>query len=213
MVSVNTDLYQSALAIPITALLCFVQIWQGYIALAIGAVFMGGTLLRYRQLPEIWHPLLQLQWQLSPYYFALILAIIVYGVSGSKSIGLAMVALALSGYFALLIQRTTNKGAQGQNQVSHSLLFTITTEIKAAIRESYHLAYGLTLGLALFPILLHFEIPFGLNRNNTLFALMEFLSLILLAKLILQRGVAIRLHRRTLPLKWGWHGLLVLSYF
>ncbi len=93
---------------------------------------------------------------------------------------------------------------------------TLAAEIQAAIKESYHLAYGLTLGLALLPIMLHFELTLGLNRDNASFVLIEFLSLALLARLILQHGAAIRLHRRILPLqglKWSWHLLLALSYF
>ncbi|MCS6158934.1 DUF2339 domain-containing protein [Shewanella baltica] len=202
------------LAVLMTASLCLIHAWQGLAALAIGALFMGFTLLRYRQLPETWRPLLQLQWQLSPYYFALVLAVIVYGFNHSELVGIAMTALALSGYFALLIQKSLSKRAEGQ--ASHSMKLTLVAEIQAAIKESYHLAYGLTLGLALLPIMLHFEITLGLNRDNASFVLIEFLSLALLARLILQHGAAIRLHRRILPLqglKWGWHLLLALSYF
>ncbi|MDT3271963.1 DUF2339 domain-containing protein [Shewanella sp. SP2S2-4] len=202
------------LAVLMTASLCLIHVWQGLAALVIGALFMGFTLLSYRQLPETWRPLLQLQWQLSPYYFALVLAVIVYGFNHSELVGIAMTALALSGYFALLIQKGLSKSAEGQD--SRSMKLNLVTEIQAAIKESYHLAYGLTLGLALLPIMLHFEITLGLNRDNASFVLIEFLSLALLARLILQHGVAIRLHRRILPLqglKWGWHLLLALSYF
>ena len=202
------------LAVLMTASLCLIHVWQGLAALVIGALFMGFTLLRYRQLPETWRPLLQLQWQLSPYYFALVLAVIVYGFNHSELVGIAMTALALSGYFALLIQKSLSKSAEGQT--SRSMKLTLVAQIQAAIKESYHLAYGLTLGLALLPIMLHFEITLGLNRDNASFVLIEFLSLALLARLILQHGAAIRLHRRILPLqglKWGWHLLLALSYF
>lgn len=202
------------LAVLMTASLCLIHAWQGLVALAVGALFMGFTLLRYRQLPEHWRPLLQLQWQLSPYYFALVLAVIVYGFNHSERVGIAMTALALSGYFALLIQRGVSQTSSGHT--SHSMKLTLVAEIQAAIKESYHLAYGLTLGLALLPIMLHFELTLGLNRDNASFVLIEFLSLALLARLILQHGAAIRLHRRILPLqglKWGWHLLLALSYF
>ena len=202
------------LAVLMTASQCLIHAWQGLAALAVGALFMGFTLLRYRQLPETWRPLLQLQWQLSPYYFALVLAVIVYGFNHSELVGIAMTALALSGYFALLIQRGLS--LRGVSQASHSMKLTLAAEIQAAIKESYHLAYGLTLGLALLPIMFHFELTLGLNRDNASFMLIEFLSLALLARLILQHGAAIRLHRRILPLqglKWGWHLLLALSYF
>lgn len=207
------------LAVLMTASLCLIHAWQGLAALAVGALFMGFTLLRYRQLPEHWRPLLQLQWQLSPYYFALVLAVIVYGFNHSELVGIAMTALALSGYFALLIQRGLSLRGVSQRSVgqsSYSAKFPLAAEIQAAIKESYHLAYGLTLGLALLPIMLHFELTLGLNRDNASFVLIEFLSLALLARLILQHGAAIRLHRRILPLqglKWGWHLLLALSYF
>lgn len=202
------------LAVLMTASLCLIHAWQGLAALAVGALFMGFTLLRYRQLPERWRPLLQLQWQLSPYYFALVLTVIVYGFNHSELVGIAMTALALSGYFALLIQRGLS--LRDVSQASHSMKLTLAAEIQAAIKESYHLAYGLTLGLALLPIMLHFELTLGLNRDNASFVLIEFLSLALLARLILQHGAAIRLHRRILPLqglKWSWHLLLALSYF
>ncbi|MDT3321745.1 DUF2339 domain-containing protein [Shewanella sp. SP1S2-4] len=202
------------LAVMMTASLCLIHVWQGLAALTVGALFMGFTLLRYRQLPETWRPLLQLQWQLSPYYFALVLAVIVYGFNHSELVGIAMTALALSGYFALLIQRGVSQ--RPVSQASHSMKLILVAEIQAAIKESYHLAYGLTLGLALLPIMLHFEITLGLNRDNASFVLIEFLSLALLARLILQHGAAIRLHRRIMPLqglKWGWHLLLALSYF
>lgn len=207
------------LAVLMTASLCLIHAWQGLAALAVGALFMGFTLLRYRQLPETWRPLLQLQWQLSPYYFALVLAVIVYGFNHSELVGIAMTALALSGYFALLIQRGLSLRGVSQRsvgQASYSAKFPLAAEIQAAIKESYHLAYGLTLGLALLPIMLHFELTLGLNRDNASFMLIEFLSLALLARLILQHGATIRLHRRILPLqglKWGWHLLLALSYF
>ncbi|AVI64906.1 hypothetical protein CKQ84_02855 [Shewanella sp. WE21] len=207
------------LAVLMTASLCLIHAWQGLAALAVGALFMGFTLLRYRQLPETWRPLLQLQWQLSPYYFALVLAVIVYGFNHSELVGIAMTALALSGYFALLIQRGLSLRGVSQasvGQASYSAKFPLAAEIQAAIKESYHLAYGLTLGLALLPIMFHFELTLGLNRDNASFMLIEFLSLALLARLILQHGAAIRLHRRILPLqglKWGWHLLLALSYF
>jgi len=202
------------LAVLMTASLCLIHAWQGLAALTVGALFMGFTLLRYRQLPETWRPLLQLQWQLSPYYFALVLAVIVYGFNHSELVGIAMTALALSGYFALLIQRGVSQ--RPVSQASHSMKLILVAEIQAAIKESYHLAYGLTLGLALLPIMFHFELTLGLNSDNASFVLIEFLSLALLARLILQQGVAIRLHRRILPLqglKWGWHLLLALSYF
>ncbi|MCU8004593.1 MULTISPECIES: DUF2339 domain-containing protein [unclassified Shewanella] len=207
------------LAVLMTASLCLIHAWQGLAALAVGALFMGFTLLRYHQLPEHWRPLLQLQWQLSTYYFALVLAVIVYGFNHSELVGIAMTALALSGYFALLIQRGLSLRGVSQasvGQTSYSAKFPLAAEIQAAIKESYHLAYGLTLGLALLPIMLHFELTLGLNRDNASFMLIEFLSLALLARLILQHGAAIRLHRRILPLqglKWGWHLLLALSYF
>lgn len=207
------------LAVLMTASLCLIHAWQGLAALAVGALFMSFTLLRYRQLPETWRPLLQLQWQLSPYYFALVTAVIVYGFNHSELVGIAMTALALSGYFALLIQRGLSLRGVSQRsvgQASYSAKFPLAAEIQAAIKESYHLAYGLTLGLALLPIMFHFELTLGLNRDNASFMLIEFLSLALLARLILQHGAAIRLHRHILPLqglKWGWHLLLALSYF
>lgn len=198
------------LAVLTTASLCLFEIWQGLIALLIGILIMGFALARYRRLPDRWRQLLTLQWQLSPYYFALVLAVLVYGLNRTDVVAWSMTALALSGYFALLIQRRTKHGSVQTGLIAH-----IAIETQAAVRSSYSLAYGLCLGLALLPILLHFEISLGLDLNNALLILCEFTALALLATLILRHGVAIRLHRRFLPLqwlKWGWHGLLALSY-
>lgn len=171
---------------------------------------MGFVLIRYRKLPEEWRQLLTLQWQLSPYYFALVLAVLVYGLNHIDVVAWSMTALALSGYFALLIQRRAKHTGPKKGLLVH-----IANEMQAAIRPSYSLAYGLCLGFALLPILLHFEISLRVDLNNALLILCEFTALALLATLILRRGVAIRLHRPFLPLqwlKWGWHGLLALSY-
>jgi len=198
------------LAVLTTASLCLFEIWQGLIGLLIGILIMGFVLARYRTLPDRWRQLLTLQWQLSPYYFALVLAVLVYGLNRTEVVAWSMTALALSGYFALLIQRASQYSGQKTGLLAH-----IASEIQAAVRSSYSLAYGLCLGLALLPIMLHFEISLRLDLNNALLILCEFTALALLATLILRRGVAIRLHRRFLPLqwlKWGWHGLLALSY-
>lgn len=198
------------LAVLTTASLCLFEIWQGLIALLIGTLVMGFVLIRYRKLPEEWRQLLTLQWQLSPYYFALVLAVLVYGLNHIDVVAWSMTALALCGYFALLIQRRAKHTGP-----KTGLLVHIANEMQAAIRPSYSLAYGLCLGFALLPILLHFEISLRVDLNNALLILCEFTALALLATLILRRGVAIRLHRRVLPLqwlKWGWHGLLALSY-
>lgn len=198
------------LAILTTASLCLIEVWQGLIALLIGMLVMGFVLIRYRTLPDRWRLLLTLQWQLSPYYFALPLTVLVYGLNRTDVVAWSMTALALSGYFALLLQRGANHTGEKTSLFGH-----IASEIQAAVRSSYSLAYGLCLGLALLPILLHFEISLRVDLNNALLILCEFTALALLATLILRRGVAIRLHRRFLPLqwlKWGWHGLLALSY-
>ncbi|ASK70256.1 hypothetical protein CF168_16155 [Shewanella bicestrii] len=198
------------LAILTTASLCLFEVWQGLIALLIGALVMGFVLLRYRKLAKPWASLLTLQWQLSPYYFALVLAVLVYGFNRVDVVAWSMTALALSGYFALLIQRRTKHGSVQTGLIAH-----IAIETQAAVRSSYSMAYGLCLGLALLPIMLHFELSLRLDLNNVLLILCELMALALLALLILRRGVAIRLHQRFLPLqwlKWGWHGLLALSY-
>ena len=57
-------------------------------------------------------PLLQLQWQLSPYYFALVLAVIVYGFNHSELVGIAM-TFSLKWLFCIAYQKSL-KRTEGQ---------------------------------------------------------------------------------------------------
>jgi hypothetical protein len=221
-------------AIMVTAISCLAEHWQGLIALTVGAGFMLYLLKNFRQLSPQWQAQLTLQWHISPFYFALVIAVMVQTLMGilhlnvgqtswstvSWSVvswGLAswsIVTVTLAGYFALLISRKP---------------------VPDALRPGYTVAYTLVYACALLPLLMHsvlalsvntfavnfFEVNFfevnslGINSNVLLLNLAETASLIILAKLILTNGLAIRFHQRSISLKvlhWSWHILLGLSY-
>ena len=73
-------------------------------ALFVGALFMAFLHLRYLQLNALLKVVLRLHWQLSPYYFALVTAVIVHTLM--SLLGLphwGIVSAALSVYFVLLL--------------------------------------------------------------------------------------------------------------
>jgi hypothetical protein len=105
-----------------------------------------------------------------------------------------IVAMALGGYFFLLMSRVP---------------------VPEALRPSYSVGYVLLFACAVSPLLMHLQIDLDLNIDNLLLNLAEAGSLVILAKLILANGLAIRFHKRYLPLivlHWGWQLLLGLSY-
>lgn len=189
-------------AILITAASCLAEVWQGLAALTIGAGFMLFILINYQNLSRLWRIMLKQQWHLSPFYFALVIAVAVktfldllpYSFSNA---GWSIVAVTLCGYFTLLMSR---------KPVPEPLL------------RGYTAAYALVFACAVSPLLIHAELalsPFSMNLDNLMLNLAEAGSLFILAKLILANGLAIRFHRKAVPLNvlhWGWHILLALSY-
>jgi hypothetical protein len=197
----------TVVAIIVTATSCLAEHWQGLMALTVGASFMLYLLKNFRQLSPQWQAQLTLQWHLSPFYFALVIAVIVQTLMGFlhwSTISWSMVAVTLAGYFALLISRKP---------------------VPDALRPGYTVAYIFVFACAVFPILMHSTLTLGVNISSVnslginsgvvLLNLIEAASLIILAKLILTNGLAIHFHQRSISLKvlhWSWHILLGLSY-
>ncbi|WP_037027505.1 DUF2339 domain-containing protein [Psychromonas aquimarina] len=181
-------------AIIITALSCLFELWQGLAALAAGGLFMGFLVYRYLYLDRLQQLILRLQWQLSPYYFALVLAVITHSLMSLWQPEWAVVAAALCAYFYLLLRRHPSA---------------------LVLRSSYSAAYALLFVFAAAPVLLHSQVSFSLSAESLIVMLCELCTLLILGKLIVERGAAVRLHRKSLPLdvlRWGWHILLALSY-
>ncbi len=187
-------------AILFTAISCLDNQWQGLVALAIGALALGSVHGRYEQMNRHWRILLRFPWQLSPFYFALVLAVAVQTLSGLIAPGWSLVFLALTGYFALLVERDNALGRR----------------FAKALRPGYDLAYGLLLLLPLAPIILHGDRPLGLDISSLLFSLSELGILVVLAWYLRGKRLGIASHKKLLPkpaLLWGWHSLLAVSYF
>ena len=190
----------TGLAIAMTAISCLDQIWQGLAALTIGALFMAALTMRYASLSEHWQKWLSLQWHIAPFYFALVLAVIVQTLMGQSISSWAITTLAVTGYFALLLEARTPVGK----------LFD------RALKPAYSLAYGLLFAFACAPTVMHSEIVLALNFSNMLFNVAELGVLAILAWYLSGKRLAIRVHRKSIPtnvLTWGWHILLGLNYF
>ncbi|MCG9714924.1 DUF2339 domain-containing protein [Shewanella insulae] len=189
-----------ATAMLFTAISCLDNQWQGLVALAIGALALGTVHGRYGQLDRRWRILLRFPWQLSPFYFALVVAVAVQTLSGLIAPGWSLVFLGLTGYFALLLERDNALGRS----------------FAKALRPGYDLAYGLLLLLPLAPIILHGDRPLGLDMSSLLFSLSELGILVVLAWYLRGKRLGIESHKKLLPkpaLAWGWHSLLAVSYF
>ncbi|MFT5704649.1 MAG: hypothetical protein ACI8SK_000597 [Shewanella sp.] len=177
-------------AISITALSCLEQRWQGLIGLTIGAVMMSILLVRYLSLDNISQRIFKFQWQLSPFYFGLITAVITQSLVGNWGV----VAAVLTGYFVWLIS---------------------LKPIPDVLKSGASLPYGLTVAFGIAPLLIHTQTYMLSNTENLLYCLAEVASLAILGWLVLQNGAVIRAHRSTISLavlQWGWHILLALSY-
>ena len=199
------------LATLMTASYCLAQVWQGLVALTLGGLLIGGILLWRDKLSHQWQAVTQLQLRLSPYYFALVIAVISQTLT-SFFVGDGMfvqwqsqwglTALIIAGYFTLLTQDHRPVG-QG-----------IKSRLKQATRPSFSVAYGLVYLFALCPLVLHFvsstTTSIGLMLN-----LAELGSLILLYWYITAGGIGIKAHKRILStrlLLLIWHGLLSINY-
>lgn len=184
----------TVLAIVLTAFSCLAEWWQGLLALMIGAGFMAILHYQYLRMKLLARIIARLQWQLSPYYFALVLAVIVHTLMNIWQANWGIVAAALCAYFAQLVS---------------------VKPVPAVLRPSYTAAYLLIFACAISPLLMHSQLRFGMNVDSLLYSLSEAATLIIVARLILARGLAIRFYRKLLPLtqlQWGWHILLTLSY-
>ncbi|MEH6469953.1 MAG: DUF2339 domain-containing protein [Halopseudomonas sp.] len=186
----------TVVATVITAMACLAEQWQGLIALAIGAGFMLSLLYGYPRLDRLWRLMLKRQWHLSPFYLSLVIAVIVQTLVSFWHPSWGIVAAGLSGYFAILLSRAP---------------------VPNALRPGYSVAYVLLFACSVVPLLMHAGTGAGiaLRIDILLLNVAEIASLVILGKLILAKGLAIRFHKRHLPLNalhWGWHLLLGLSY-
>jgi len=178
----------------ITALSCVLELWQGLLALLIGALLMLILIYRYPQMDKITQLVVRLPWRLSPFYFALVIAVIVQTLMQFWQGNWGIIAASLCAYFVLLISRRP---------------------IPAVLRPSFALAYTLIFASAVIPLLIHSQLDFSLSTQSLLYSLSEALVLIILGKFIQTRGSAVRLYKARLSfaaLNSGWHILLALSY-
>lgn len=189
----------TVLATLTTAIFCLAQLWQGLVALALGLALMGFVVLRYAYLPTKWQQIVKFQWHLSPYYFALTLAVLSQTLSNLFYPNWAVTAAILCGYFCLLTEPRYRLGGA----------------LSKALRPSYSLAYMAIFITAILPIVLHSETRLALDLDNLLLSLAELTILTLLGWYLLSTRLGIRIHEKILPLNalnWGWHGLLSISY-
>jgi hypothetical protein len=178
----------------ITALSCIMELWQGFLALLIGALLMLTLIYRYSQMDKITQLVVRLPWRLSPFYFALVPAVAVQTLMQFWQGNWGIVAAVLCAYFVLLISRRP---------------------IPAALRSGFAIAYTLIFISAVTPLLIHSQLDFSLTTQSLLYSLSEALVLIILGKFIQAEGSAVRLYKARLSLSVlnsGWHILLALSY-
>ncbi|HEY5716606.1 MAG TPA: DUF2339 domain-containing protein, partial [Psychromonas sp.] len=177
-----------------TGLSCLVELWQGMLALLIGALLMLAVNYRYAQMNRLSQLMVRFVWLLSPYYFALVIAVIVQTLMQFALENWGVVGAALCAYFVLLITRRP---------------------VLKVLRGSFALLYTLIFISAITPLLMHVQLPLAINTQSLLYIISELLVLIILAKFMLARGVAVRFYQARLPLPvlyWGWHILFALSY-
>jgi len=181
-------------AFSITALSCVLALWQGLLALLIGALLMLALIYHYAKMDKITQLVVRFPWRLSPFYFALVIAVAVQTLMQFWQENWGIIAAVLCAYFALLISRRP---------------------IPAALRPGFAIAYTLIFVSAITPLLIHSQLRFSLSTQSLLYSLSEALVLIILAKFIQTRGSAVRLYKARLSLSVlnsGWHILLALSY-
>ncbi len=192
----------TVLAILMTANYCLANLWQGLVALLIGAIVIGIIWLRYSQLNCLWRSLLGLQWSITPYYIALCLAVVTQSIAQIFTTQWqalwAITSLTLCGYFALL--------SQGKNSVSKLM--------RACLKASFSCAYYLTYLFAVAPLML---LPSSLaqSTNVLILCLCQGGALLLLALMMKTSHLGVTSHKKWLPkisLIWAWNIMLTLSY-
>lgn len=194
------------LATLLTGISCLAEQWQGVLALVLVAVLTLTLISRYRDLDIRSRIIFKFQWQFSPYFFALVTAVLVQLsikvaqqaiVTDSLNFQIAhwgAIAAALSAYFAWLVSQKP---------------------VPQLLKASYSLSYALILIFALIPIMLHIELPHGALAESALLILAEVFALLVLARMFWSPKSAVRFHQKHLPmtaLHWGWHTLLAASY-
>ena len=188
------------LAIAQTAFACLAGQWPGLIALLLGSIYSGLLLWRYPSLPRLWQGPCRLGWQLSPFYGALLLAVVSHSLEVLFSHTLALSSVVLSGYFFILLSRKPLK----------------------ALRPGYPFAFASFFIALLLPWLSWLDSLQSLQLDALtrpsepwLMALAQACNLALLALFIRKRPLAMRRYRQQLPTNMvfiAWHALLLLAY-
>ncbi|MEI6859121.1 MAG: DUF2339 domain-containing protein [Shewanella sp.] len=193
----------TVIATIITAVSCLDHQWQGMLALVIGAILMASLITRYKKLNFLSRTIFKFQWQLSPYYFALVAAVLVQiaiqlvqqAMFTHMQLGpWGLIAAVLSAYFAWLVNQKP---------------------VPSILKATFSISYALVFICALTPLLLHIGMPITINTENLTFIIAEVISLSVLAWLLLKPNAAVRVHTRSLPimlLHWSWHILFAVSY-
>ncbi|GGB69257.1 DUF2339 domain-containing protein [Shewanella inventionis] len=189
----------TVLAIMITTAMCLAELWQGFIALVLGLLFIGFISWRYVQLSKKWQLATSLQWHIAPYYMALVIAVLSQTLTSLVYPSWAITALVLCGYFSVISERDTRIGQH----------------FKQALAPGYSLAYAAIYACSILPIFFHTETQLAFNLNNMLINVAELGVLALLARYLLKPRLGIRVHSKIISrvyLTWAWHALLVTSY-
>ena len=182
-------------AIVLTAFACLQEQWQGLFALAIAAMLFAYLQHSYMKQTSFLKLLLRFQWLLSPYYFALVAAVVAHSlmsIIGFANWGVVMATIAV--YFTWLLRLEI---------------------LPLVLRKSYNLCSLFLFLPAIATLLLHVENGLSLTIDSLLFMLSQLIILTCLWRVFVDNGVAIRLLVRKLPrlyIQWTWHILLSGSY-
>lgn len=182
-----------------TLIFCIEQLWQGLVALLIGTALMGVIAKRYVTLNDKWQLTLKPSWHLGPYFAALVIAVMVQTGVGFIDDSWAITLAILSGYFMLLTERSNPIGRF----------------FSAPIKVSYRLGFYAIFGLAVLPILEHFDMRLAVNTSNGLQLIAEIIVLLSLGYYLAKPRAGIEKNCTSMVkigLKWGWHTLLIINY-
>ncbi|MCP5077907.1 MAG: DUF2339 domain-containing protein, partial [Psychromonas sp.] len=185
----------SLLAIVVIAMSCLNELWQGLLALSVGAILLAYLHQVYGKLPQLARLLLRFQWLLSPYYFSLVTVVVVFTLmsfSGLANWGIVMATIVI--YFTQLLK---------------------IKPMPLVLRKSYQACFLLLLIPSFITLLLHLDSGLNLTIHSLLFMVAQVMILVSFWQLFINNGVALRLLSKSVPrlyLQWAWHTLLAVSY-
>jgi len=174
---------------------CLDELWQGLVALTIGAILLAYLHHIYAKLGILPKLLLRFQWLLTPYYFALVAVVLVHtlmSLAGLPNWGVVMATIVI--YFSQLLK---------------------IKPMPLVLRKSYQIGLLLILIPSMLTLFLHVEHGLNLAINSLLFMVAQLITLVSLWQLFINNGAAIRLITKTLKrlyCEWAWHILVALSY-